>query len=206
MASRLSTRVLRCANLSSARRQTCSTERTSFTRCLGVPRCYSSEATSTPPLLAKLKGDLKTAMRAKDATRLAVLRSVLAATLNASKTASPIRTDAQLVALLRRTARTSQEAASEFRAAAREDLAEKEEAQLRVLEEYAAGSGVQGVSEAELRDMVMAVREQLAAEGVESKAFMGEAMKKLLAPGGPLDGKDFEKTEVVKIVKEMAKA
>ncbi|OAA59561.1 hypothetical protein SPI_05759 [Niveomyces insectorum RCEF 264] len=101
---------------------------------------------TTPPLLAKLKGDLKAAMKAKDAPRLTVLRTILAATLNASKTAQPIRTDAQLVALLRKTARASQEAAAEFRGADRADLAEKEEAQIRVLEEYAQASGLASVS------------------------------------------------------------
>ena len=164
-------------------------------------RAYSSEAPSSAPLYAKLKGDLKTAMRAKDAPRLAVLRSVLAAVLNASKTSQPIETDAQLVALLRKTARTAQEAADEFRAANRSDLVEKEEVQLRVLEEYIAGSGVESINEAELKDMVLAVRSELAAEGVDAK--MGDVLKKLLGPGGRLDGKDVEKATVAKIVKEV---
>ncbi|CCC08196.1 hypothetical protein SMACR_01744 [Sordaria macrospora] len=165
-------------------------------------RAYSSEAAPAPaPLYAKLKGDLKTAMRAKDAPRLAVLRAVLAAVLNASKTSQPIETDAQLVALLRKTSRATQEAADQFRAAGRGDLVEKEESQIRVLEEYIAGSGVQSVDEAELKDMVLAVQSELAAEGVDAK--MGEVMKKLLGPGGRLDGKDVEKTTVAKIVKEV---
>ncbi|KAK3485833.1 Yqey-like protein-domain-containing protein [Neurospora hispaniola] len=165
-------------------------------------RAYSSDAAPAPaPLYAKLKGDLKVAMRAKDAPRLVVLRAVLAAVLNASKTSQPIETDAQLVALLRKTARTSQEAADQFRAAGRGDLVEKEEAQIRVLEEYVAGSGVQAVDEAELKDMVQAVQSELAAEGVDAK--MGEVMKKLLGPGGRLDGKDVEKTLVARIVKEV---
>lgn len=164
-------------------------------------RAYSSEAPASAPLYAKLKGDLKTAMRAKDAPRLAVLRAVLAAVLNASKTSQPIETDAQLVALLRKTARTAQEAADQFRAAGRGDLVEKEESQIRILEEYVAESGVQSVDEAELKDMVLAVQSELAAEGVDAK--MGEVMKRLLGPGGRLDGKDVEKTTVAKIVKEV---
>ncbi|KAK1766743.1 Yqey-like protein-domain-containing protein [Phialemonium atrogriseum] len=170
-------------------------------RCLQLSRCYSSEP-APPALLSKLKGDLKTAMKAKDAARLTVLRSVIAATLNASKTASPIRTNAQLVALLRKQARSSQEAADEFRDAGREDLVEKEEAQLRVLREYADGSGIESVGEEELRNMVEAVKAELVSEGITGKAATGEAMKRLLAPGGPLDGKDVEKADVVRIIKE----
>lgn len=189
-------------------RQTCRFTRSAVTTTrwsLQLPnksiRAYSSEAPSTAPLYAKLKGDLKTAMRAKDASRLAVLRAVLAAVLNASKTAQPIETDAQLVALLRKTSRAAQEAADQFRAASRGDLVEKEESQIKILEEYIAGSGVQSVDEAELKDMVHAVRSELAAEGVDAK--MGDVLKKLLGPGGRLDGKDVEKSTVAKIVKEI---
>ncbi|TPX14991.1 uncharacterized protein E0L32_004821 [Thyridium curvatum] len=166
-------------------------------------RAYSAEA-PPPPLLTKLKGDLKTAMKAKDTARLGVIRSVISSTLNASKTASPIKTDAQLVALLRKQARSAQEAAEEFRAAGREDLVEKEEAQVRILEEYAAGSGIESIGEAELQPIVEAVLAEMAAEGVTAKSQMGEAMKRLLAPGGPLDGKDVQKTEVIKVVKELS--
>src|SRR4051812_33753900 len=41
--------------------------RTSRRRTPATTRSYSSEDAPPPPLLAKLKGDLKTAMRAKDA-------------------------------------------------------------------------------------------------------------------------------------------
>ncbi len=169
------------------------------------PRAYSTEA-PPPPLLSKPKGDLKSAMKAKDATRLSVIRSVISSTLNASKTASPIRTDAQLVALLRRTARQFQEAAEEFRGAGRADLAEKEDAQVQVLEEYARGSGVESVAAEELRGMVHATLSEMAAEGVDAKAQVSEGMKRLLGAGGPLDGKDFEKSDVVSILKELAAA
>lgn len=171
-------------------------------RCLGA-RFYSSEEAPPPPLLTKLKGDLKSAMRAKDAPRLAVLRSVLSATLNASKTASPIKTDQQLVALLRKQAKTQKESVEEFRGAGREDLAEKELSQIKVLEEYAEGSGVQTVGEAELRSILEATKAELAAEGVTGKSALGETMKRLFAPGGPLEGKDVEKGEVSRLVKEV---
>lgn len=143
-------------------------------------------------------------MRAKDAPRLAVLRSVLSTTLNASKTSSPIKTDVQLVSLLRKQARTQRESVEEFRGAGREDLAEKEESQIRILEEYANASGVQSVTGDELRTTIEAVMGELAAEGVSGNSAMGQAMKRLFAPGGPFDGKDVEKGEVANVLRELA--
>ncbi|RYP51429.1 hypothetical protein DL768_003215 [Monosporascus sp. mg162] len=167
-------------------------------------RPYSTTSTSTsdppppPPLLQKLKAELKTAMRAKDAARLTVLRTVLSAAQNASKTSSPIATDAQLVALLRRTRAATEEAADEARAAQRPELVEREEAQVRVIDEYVAGSGVEEVGAEQLRTIVAG-----AVEGEDGKARVGDVMKKLLAPEGPLAGKSFEKAELAKIVKEV---
>ncbi|KAK4100865.1 hypothetical protein N658DRAFT_496956 [Parathielavia hyrcaniae] len=167
---------------------------------------YSTDAPPPPPLLAKLKQDLKTAMRAKDANRLAVLRSVLAETLNRSKTDKPVSTDVQFVHLLQRSARKSQEAAAEARAAGREDLVEKEEAQQRILEEYAANSGIERVGEAELRRIVQGEKARLVAEGVQEKALMGQMVKNILGPGGPLNNAMVEQKEVVKLIQESCKA
>ena len=139
-------------------------------------------------------------MRAKDAARLAVLRAVFATTLNASKTTSPITTDVQLVALLRRTARTSQEAVAKFRSAGRQDLVDKEEAQIQVLEEYAAGSGVQAIDEADMRRIVQQVISEHVANGTDA---MGQIMKILLAPEGPLAGNSFDKSALNTTVKEV---
>lgn len=169
----------------------------------GMVRFYSSEP-PPPPMLQKLKTDLKTAMRAKDAARLTVLRSILSATLNASKTANPITTDAQLVTLLRKTARASEDASAEFKAAKRDDLVEKEQQQIDVLNEYVSGSGVQMVSEAELKTIVAGVVTAMTSEGsVQGKAKFGDIMKQLLAPSGPLDGKSIEKSDLARVVKEV---
>ena len=145
-------------------------------------------------------------MRAKDTNRLAVLRSVLAATLNASKTDKPIQTDVQLVSLLNKTASKSQEAANEARSLGREDLAEKEEAQVRILKEYAESSGVKELGEAELRQIIEALKAELVAEGVGEKVLSGLLMKKLIASPGPLDGVTVSKQTVAKMVMDIVKA
>ncbi|TVY31312.1 Altered inheritance of mitochondria protein, mitochondrial, partial [Lachnellula subtilissima] len=115
-------------------------------------RSYATGATSAPPMLLKIRADLKTAMRAKDANRLAVLRALLSQTLNASKTNTPINTDMQMLALLRKTSAQSRAASDEFTKNGREDLAAKEQDQIRVLEEYAGN--VEVVGEEEVRRAV----------------------------------------------------
>ncbi|KAK2022842.1 GatB/YqeY domain-containing protein [Colletotrichum zoysiae] len=165
-------------------------------------RLYSSDAAPTQPkLLATLKTDLKTAMRAKDAPRLSVLRSVLSATNNAAKTDSPIATDAQLVALLRKTQRATQEAAAQFRAAGRDDLADKEDLQAKVMAEYIATSGVVTVTEADVRVLIQKAIEDAAAAG---KSGLGDVMKLINAA---TQGKDLEvdRKRVADMVKEALK-
>jgi uncharacterized protein len=174
-------------------------------RCLQSCRPYSAEASPAPPLLAKIKTDLKTAMRAKDAARLSVLRTVLSATNNAAKTSSPIKTDVQLVQLLRKTARGNREAAEEARAAGREDLIEKEEAQVKIIDEYIAASGVQSLNKDEMTDIVGKVLSEIKGEGVDEKRVSGELFKRLMAKDGPLDGKEVDRSEIAQIVKELAK-
>lgn len=139
-------------------------------------------------------------MRAKDAPRLSVLRAILAANLNASKTASPIRTDVQLVALIRKLQKGAQDAVAEAKTAGREDLVEKENEQMRILEEYVAGSGVQTLGEAELRAIVQEAVDASKGAGMAAKSLMGDVMKRIT---GALEGKDVDKKAISSLVKEM---
>ncbi|KAH7150092.1 Yqey-like protein-domain-containing protein [Dactylonectria estremocensis] len=163
-------------------------------------RSYSTTDDTPPPLLSKLKADLKSAMRAKDAPRLAVLRAIMSANLNASKTANPIRTDIQLVALIRKIQKSSMDAVAEAKTANREDLVQKEESQIKVLEEYVAGSGVQTLGEVELKALVQEAVDASKAAGTNVKSIMGDVMKRLSAA---LEGKDVDKKGIAKLVKEL---
>lgn len=165
---------------------------------------YNSTSTQAEPLLPRLRTQLKSAMIAKDTPRLSVLRALLADITNASKTTSPVSTDLHLLALLRKRIAASRSAADEFKAANRPDLAEKEEAQIKVLEEYAgtvseAAGGA--ISEADIRDAVSKVVEAVKGEG--AKADVGTVLKRVLGEGGSLAGKLVERGEVAKIVKEL---
>ncbi|KAL9079338.1 MAG: hypothetical protein Q9157_001768 [Trypethelium eluteriae] len=136
-------------------------------------------------------------MKAKDANRLNVLRSLLAEVTNAAKTSSPVKSDMQLLSLLRKRAAASKAAASEFQDAGRADLKEKEEAQMSVLDGYIGG--VQVVGEDEIKRVVRERIRQLQGDGI--KLDLGNVVKVLLGPGGDFDGKPVERGYVAKEVK-----
>ncbi|OQO05360.1 hypothetical protein B0A48_09128 [Cryoendolithus antarcticus] len=175
-------------------------------RCLRhplLPRFYSTPSptpTGAPPLLLKLRSDLKSALKARDAPRLAVLRSLLAEVTNQSKTASPLQTDMQLLSLLRKRQASAETAKQEFEKAGRGDLVEKEVEQEGILGEY-VGS-VETVSAEEVKAMVTKEVGRMMAEGKgEFKA--GLVMKEMLKKDGVFEGKNVEKVVVARAVKDV---
>ena len=136
--------------------------------------------------------------RATDAPfRLNVLRSVIAEAGNASKTSSPIRTNIQVLSILRKKLSASKTASQEFAEARRDDLKQKQDAEIAVLDEYA------GQVETFSEDKILAVVEEAvkAIEGSGAKLNAGIVMKELFRPGGGLDDKPIEKAQVAAIVK-----
>lgn len=187
-------------------------------RCQSRPYSSAPSDLPSPPLLLKLKSDLKTAMKAKDTnrsailymlgildlinymhSRLNVLRAVLAETANASKTSSPIKTDIQLLLLLRKQIAASMSAAEEFSAANRDDLRDKEQAQIAVMEDYA--SGVQTVGQAEIAEVAANIIGKMRTDGQTTS--MGNVLRALVGPGGAFEEKPVDKAEVARIVKGM---
>ena len=141
-------------------------------------------------------------MKEKDTNRLNVLRGLLAEVTNAAKTNNPVKTDMQLLSMLKKRTATAKQASDEFKSAGREDLVEKEEDQVKVLEEYAGD--VKTLSTDDIRDAVMkTVDEAKAQQSAPGKINMGDILKRLLAPGGILDGKPVDRAEVARIVKEV---
>lgn len=161
-------------------------------------RFYSADATDKVPKgLKRIKDDLKTAMRAKDAPRLAVLRAVLAANLNASKTDKPIQTDVQLVSLLRKVRKGAEEAAAEAEAVQRQDLVDKEMQQAYILDEYIEACGVRKMGEAELEAIIKEAVEAVKADAQGAKNLMGQVMSKVMAK---VAGQDVDKQSLSQMV------
>lgn len=108
-------------------------------------------------------------------------------------------TDIQILSLLRKRVAASKAAAQEFGTAKREDLRDKEEAQVAVLEEYA--SGVETVGDDQMAEVVATVIRQMRAE--DQAVNIGTVLKALVGTGGKFDGKPVEKAKVARIVKGM---
>jgi uncharacterized protein YqeY len=135
-------------------------------------------------------------MRAKDTPRLNVLRSLLAEVTNAAKSPNPVKTD---MSMLRKRQAAAKAASAEFKAAGREDLVEKEQGQVDILNEYAGG--VETMTVEDVKAAIKSTIDELKAKTPDLKA--GPVMKAIFAPGGSLDGKNVEKSMVPGIVKEL---
>ena len=130
-------------------------------------------------------------------SRLNVLRSVIAEAGNASKTSSPIRTNVQVLSILRKKLSASKTASQEFADAKREDLKQKQDAEIAVLDEYAGQ--IETVTEDKILEAVDEAVKSIAGSG--AKLNSGIVMKELFRPGGGLENTPVEKAQVAAIVK-----
>jgi uncharacterized protein len=113
-------------------------------------------------LIAEIEEDLAEAMRERDAERRDALRLILASLRGAEKELMrPLSEDEELQ-VLQRERKKRVEAAEAFRAAGREEQAEKEEDELDVLEEYMP----EPLSEDELEEIVDNVIAEVGATNV----------------------------------------
>jgi len=134
----------------------------------------------------RVDSDLKEAMRAKDVTKLGVLRmlkSALKYAAIAKSGAEAELSDAEAVQVIRKQAKQRQDSVESFEKGGRAELADKEKQELAILNTYLP----QGMSPDELAKVV---RETIAELGATSKAQMGAVMKALQPKvGGRADGK-----------------
>jgi len=129
---------------------------------------------------------MKSAMKARDAARLSVLRMALADLKNAKIEKGRELTDDDAVQVLKRGVKQREESAEQYRNGNRPELAEKEEAEAVVLESYLP-ERLSG------EDLARAVREAVASTGAASIKDMGKVMKAVMAEHGPrVDGKEVQ--------------
>jgi uncharacterized protein len=145
-------------------------------------------------LQERVDSDLKEAMRAKEATKLGVLRmlkSALKYAAIAKSGAEAELSDAEAVQVIRKQAKQRQDSIESFEKGGRAELADKEKEELAILNTYLP----QAMSPGELAKVV---RETIAELGATSKAQMGVVMKALQGKvAGRADGKTLS-TEVQK--------
>jgi len=128
-------------------------------------------------VIEQVQDDVKAAMKAGDRERVAALRLILSELQKAEKEG-----DDDELAVLRRERKRRHEAATAYREAGRAELAEAEESEAAVIEEYLP---------AELSDEELAaiVDGAIAETGAESPADMGQVMKAAMAKvDGRADG------------------
>ncbi|KAL8651766.1 MAG: hypothetical protein Q9226_004553 [Calogaya cf. arnoldii] len=130
------------------------------------PASYNVE-TGAPPLLAQLRTDMKEALKAKDKTRLNVLRGILTETTSLEKESKGIKSNKQLYKLLQRRKNASLNAAKEFQAANRENLTAQENEQIGILQGYLNGFNIMTADE--VVSAIQATIQELEAEGVTPK-------------------------------------
>ena len=115
--------------------------------------------------------DIKAAMLARDKVRLMTLRNIKKLFLEAKTApgANDTLEDAAAMKLLQKLAKQGKETANTYIAAGRQDLAEEELAQVRVIEEYLP----QALSEEEIERIV---RDIITQTGATSMKDMGKVM------------------------------
>jgi uncharacterized protein YqeY len=126
----------------------------------------------------QLNEDMKDAMRAGDKVRLGAIRRARAALKNAEIEAGGTLDDDGAVKVLRGLARQHEESIEQFTAAGRDELVEKEQAELAVIEVYLP-------EQLDAATIEQVVTEVIAAEGAESMKDIGAVMKAAMARMGP---------------------
>ncbi len=117
-----------------------------------------------------IKGELKEAMKAKEAVRLRVVRGLLTMFMNemvaTGRTPQDILTDEETLAVIKRAAKQRKESITQYEAAGRDELAAPEKEELAVLETYLPTL----MSLAEITPIVEAKKAEL---GIQDKSKMG---------------------------------
>ena len=138
-------------------------------------------------LKERINEDLKTAMKEKDALKLQTIRSIRALILEFEKSGSGKElTEEDEIKMLSQAAKKRQESIEQFRNADRIELAEKEEAELKIIQVYLPKQ----LSEEEIENEVKRIASEI---GAVSKAdfvkLMPAAVKELK---GKADGKTIK--------------
>ncbi len=142
-------------------------------------------------LFQKLQEEMKSSLKSGDKERLSVIRMLISEIKKAQIDAKRELTDEEIIKILQKYAKQRKESIKQYREAGREDLAQKEEAELKVVSEFLP----EALSEEEIEKIV---EETIREVGASSIKDMGKVMKSVMEKvKGRADG-----SIVSKIVKE----
>lgn len=128
-------------------------------------------------LKQRINDDMKTAMRAKEADRLGTIRMLLAAVKQKEVDERVELDDLAIVAIVDKLIKQRKDAAQQYEAGGRADLAEKEQAEITVLEAYLP----QRLSADEVAASVKAIVVELGASGPGDMGKVMAVVKQRLA-------------------------
>jgi uncharacterized protein len=134
--------------------------------------------------LDRINEDLKAAMKSKDSDRLSTLRMAKTALKNREIDKMEALTDEEAIKVLQSLVKQRRDSIEQYQKAGRIELAEKETAEIKVIEEYLPAA---------LDDAAIArvVEETIVETGASSMKDMGAVMKAVMAKlaGQTVDGK-----------------
>jgi uncharacterized protein YqeY len=142
----------------------------------------------------KILEDIKTAMKAKDADRLSVLRMVKANLMNKKIEKGAELTDEEIQKALNTLVKQRRDSAEQYEKGGRAELAEKEKAEIIFIEEYLPQAATK-------EEIETAVSEAISETGATSMKEMGTVMKAAQAKlqGKTADGKLVSETVKAKL-------
>jgi len=144
----------------------------------------------------KIQAQMSDAMRNKDQLRLSCLRMMKTAVKNKEIEKMKPLDGNEVIAVLNTLVKQRKDSIDQFRKGGREELAQKEEAEIRIIEEYLPAAA----SEQEIQQaIVQAIQET----GAASMKDMGKVMKAALAR---LSGKSADGARVSQLVKDKLSA
>jgi uncharacterized protein YqeY len=143
-------------------------------------------------LQEKIQSHMTDAMRSKDQLRLSVLRMMKSAVKNKEVDKMKALEQPEVIAVLNTLVKQRKDSVEQFRNGGREEMAQKEEAEIKIIEEYLPAAA----SEEDIR---RAVEEAIQETGASSMKDMGKVMKATLAR---LAGKSADGSRVSQLVKE----
>jgi uncharacterized protein len=117
----------------------------------------------------KITEDMKNAMRAKDTARLATIRLILAALKQREVDERIVLTDADVFAILDKMMKQRRESITQYEAANRQDLAQKESDEIAVIQHYLPTP----LTSAEIGQLIAAAIQETGATSVRD---MGKVM------------------------------
>ncbi len=135
-------------------------------------------------IVEKVEKDLVAALRAQEALKLSVLRMMKAALMNKKIELGKAVEDPEALAVLRTLAKQRRESVEAFRKGGRDDLADKEEAEIKIVEAYLPAAASE-------EDIDAAVAAAIAETGASTAKDVGKTMKAAMAKlaGKNADGK-----------------